>query len=81
MRKSLSKNDIVFGTIYFLAATLYFISAETIWKPSAEINLFASLGFIAVATVYRYTKKKRFLRQKNNVVTVLKRGNFSNCSR
>ncbi|WHE07028.1 hypothetical protein PGH24_13000 [Thermoanaerobacterium thermosaccharolyticum] len=64
MKKNLSKNDIVFGTIYFLVATLYFISAETIWRPSAEINLFASLGFIAVATVYRYARNKGVFKAK-----------------
>ncbi|HHV75437.1 MAG TPA: hypothetical protein GXX41_12555 [Thermoanaerobacterium sp.] len=64
MKKNLSKNDIVFGVIYFLAATLYFIAAETIWRLSAEINLFVSLGFIAIATVYRCAKKKRFFKAK-----------------
>ncbi|MBE0069758.1 hypothetical protein [Thermoanaerobacterium thermosaccharolyticum] len=64
MKKNLSKNDIVFGTIYFLAAILYFITAKTIWRPSAEINLFAILGFIAVATVYRYARNKGFFKVK-----------------
>ncbi|MCP2238872.1 hypothetical protein [Thermoanaerobacterium thermosaccharolyticum] len=70
MKKNLSKNDIVFGTMYFLVVTLYFITAKTIWRPSAEINLFASLGFIAIATVYRYARNKGFLKRKNSLITI-----------